>query len=355
MKIKLLSGVFLACRRIASASLLFLSIVLAVFFVCAAFYAPAKLFSIPLAACGCFLSGWIFGIFLRKVSGLGSKDGDARRALGEQLAENDRLKNECAELRAGKKRLEGQRIDINVLSPVFKLGLVEADMAVKDVKIEWMDDFDKASWYEISPDTRSQYVGILQKSFKTTYGVDLKRVLIHEDSDCLRVAGVEPVLIGHKDDKTEWLLRQVQEYPLQVIDEDKTPKDPLPDMDYGSGFTRDNKYYGINTKKPFEGILDMNLICPRSERQEKELQERINNGMDGVSPFVNNYVREMAKGFIRIFLAPAQKPIEFVSTPIAEVEGDPKWLGLEDFAQKYNKRLDMQTPALVDSSADVCP
>ena len=355
----MLRRALLVCKRIVSTPLLFLSIVLAVAFVCVGFYMSSKsfgiLFGIPLASVGCFVSGWIFGILLRKVVDLGTEGGDIRKELKKKTTENDKLRNECERLKAEKIRLEKQRIDINAFDPIFKLGLVEANMTIKDVKTEWVDDFDKAPWFKPgASDTRSKYVGILQKSFKATYGIDLKKVRVHRGTNCLQVAGITPELIGHKDDEKQWLLRQVQEYPLQIMDKDKHAAESLPDIDYDNGFMKDNKYYGINMKKPFAGSRDMNLISLYSEKQEEDLQNRINNGMGDELHYVNDYIRNMAKCFIEILLAPTKKKIEFVTKALDKNESDPNWLGLKDFAKDFNKRIDKSISALPESSIEVC-
>ena len=343
---KKLASIILDVHRLAAMAGLFLAVALAGASVAGSFFVPTKALGVLLSSVGCFAAGWLFSVFLAKTVRLGSKERDAAAALAVQRAENERLQNEMAELRAEKKRLESQRIDINAVRPVLKLGLMEADMSIKDVKIAWQNDFDNGHMIELDAldngPKRSQYVGVLQRSFKATYGVDLAKLRIREDDDCLRVAGIVPESLGFKNDRTTWLLRQIQTFRLKRFDE--TSGVPMPVADISTGFKSGDYFYEIDREKPFDGILDLNQTAAASETQEKELRGRINNGIGEEFRNVNGYIRDMAEGFVRILLAPVKKPIVFEPTPLKEIEKESGWLVLEDFAKDYNKRLEAPSP-----------
>lgn len=334
-----LTDLFLDVHRFSAKAGLFLAIALAGVSIAGSCFVPTKVLSILLSAMGCFASGWFFASFLTKTMHLGFEERDADEALAAQREENAKLQSEVAELRAKNRRLEKQRIDINDVRPIIKLGLMEADMTVKDVKIEWMDDdFEKEGLIEsIRHARRSQYVGVLQRSFKAVYGVDLAKLRIREDDDCLRVAGIAPESLGMKDDESKWLLRQVQRYRLKTTS--KIAESAVPNADVSTGFFADDKYYEIDRKASFEGILDLNRTAEPSNAQEKELRERINNGIGEEFRNVNGYIREMAEGFVRILLAPVKKPVVFIATPMAEIDDSSSWLLLEAFAKDWNRRL----------------
>ena len=337
---KKINSLFLGIRKFGVSLGLFLAVALAGGSVAASFFVPTKALGVFLSAVGCFAAGWVFAVFLSRSIQLGASERETNESLLAQLTDkteaNARLENEIAGLRSENRRLERQRIDINAVRPVLKLGLMEAEMSIKDVKIAWMNDFDEGGLF--SSATRSQYVGVLQRSFKATYGVDLSKLRVREDGDCLRVAGISAESLGFKDDETEWLVRQAQKYTLKETSE--TAGGPMPVPNPATGFKSGDKYYEIDKQSSFEGSIDLNATAEASGRQERELRTRLNKGIGEEFRNVNGYIREMAEGFIGVLLSPVKKPVVFVETPLAEIERDPKWLALEDYAKEYNRKLD---------------
>ena len=338
MKFRFISALMLYCRRFISTIALFGSVVLAVASVVGSYYVPTKLLGIPVSAVGCFLSGWLFGGFLRKVAVLGSKERDKDEAHNKDVSKITHLEEENANLRADNRRMASQRIDVNAFHRILNIGLAQADMVIKDVAIKWMEDFNEEGLFGCA--TRSQYVGVLQHSFKAVYGVDLAKLRVHEETDAILVAGIEPESLGLKEYKTEWISRQSHKYKLKL----KTPCDTQGDLTNGlndlTDFNHGDKIYEIDRDKPFEGRMDLNLIDPYSRAQDEELRERINNATGSEFKSVNKYIQEMAKGFVEFLLMPVGKPIEFdAETTLAEVEGKDGWLSVKDFVDNYNKRL----------------
>ena len=324
---------------------LFAAIALAGGSVAGSFFVPTKAVGVFLAAIGCFAAGWMFCAFFAKAIGLAKEEGSSEKKLEEELRKTKEAKasaeNRAAELENENARLKNQRIDINAVRPVLKLGLVEAEMSVKDVKVAWMNDFDSEGMGPIKSiyhATRSQYVGVLERSFKAAYGVDLMKLKIREEDNRIRVVGIEPESLGFKDDETTWLVRQTQTYRLKATNE--TDGGPMPAADPATGFKSGEKYYEIDRAQPFKGSLDLNKTATFCERQEKELARRLNNGVGEDFRSVNFYIRQMAEGFIRMLLAPVKKPVEFDPIPTAQIEGESGWLALEDYAKEYNRKLD---------------
>lgn len=337
---------FLETRRFVAALKLFLAVALVVASIAGSFFVPTKALSVLISSIGCFAAGWLFAVFFATALKLGSKEQDLARSLAAEKKENVELKNEVVELRAETKRLENQRIDINAVRPVLKLGLEEADMSIKDVEIEWLDDFDNGHMIELDAfdngPKRSKYIGVLQRSFKATYGVDLEKLRIQEDGDCLRVAGIATESLGLKDDEITWLLCQTQQFRLRRVKEETKRDDSL------SGFQEGEDYYEVDREKGFTGSLDLNETDKYKTKQIKKLSKRIGNGIGReFEEFqnINTYIRNMAKEIVKMLLAPMKKSIVFEPTPLAEIERDPNWLILEDFVKGYNKSLD----ALIES------
>lgn len=334
------SSVFGTAQRWGARLCLMATIVLAAGAVAGSFLVPTKPLGVLLASGGCFAAGWMFAAALAKNLQMA---GDDRQSLDEVQkraerlqAQNQGLQVQLDDLRREKERLEHQRIDINAIRPILKLGLAEADMSIKDVKVAWMEDFAPGSM--VSGPTRSQYVGVLQRSFKAAYGVDLGKVRFREGGDCIRVAGIAAESLGFKDDRTEWLVRQTQKYRLKSTS--LTSGVPIPVADAAKGFAAGDNYYEIDPAKTFEGSRDLNRSSTQADAQEEDLRRRINQGTGSDFQNVNAYIREMVQGFLRYLLAPVGKPLLFVETPVGELEGESGWLALEDFAEEFNRRLE---------------
>jgi hypothetical protein len=312
------------------------TVVLAAGAVAGSFLVPTKALGVLLASGGCFVAGWMFAAALAKNVQLAGGDSEAQKRAERLQVQNQGLQVQIDDLRSEKERLEHQRIDINAIKPILKLGLAEADMSIKDVKVAWMNDFEAGGMF--SSATRSQYVGVLQRSFKAAYGIDLSKVRFREASDCIRIAGIATESLGFKDDESVWLLQQTQKYKLKGTS--LTSGGPIPVADAATGFTAGDNYWEIDRGAPFEGGLDLNRTSTQAKAQEDELRKRINQGIGSEFENINSYIREMVKGFLGFLLAPVKKPLLFVETPVKELEGKSEWLALEDFAGDFNRRLE---------------
>ncbi len=322
--------------RLGAAAGLFLAVALAVCAVAGSFLIPTKPLGVGVAAVGCFAAGLLFApFFARLKGGKPIPHDELERERREVMA----ARKQIAALEAENTRLKHQRIDINSFSPILKLGLAEADMSVRDVKIEWMDDFKPGNMLTnvIGGPTRSKYIGVVQRSFKAVYGVDLMKLKICEDEDRIRVAGIVPENIGIKDDETHWLLRQAQTYRLRATS--LTYGETSPQCAPGDGWGDGERFWQIDKTAPFEGSLDLNKTIAMADAQERELGERINRSQGAEFKALNGYIQQMAEGFVRLLLAPAQKKVVFVRTPLAEIGEKDGWLSLEDFVAAFNNRL----------------
>jgi hypothetical protein len=338
--LKWVASVFAAIQRWGGRFCLLGTILLAAGSVAGSFLVPTKALGVLLASGGCFAAGWMFAAFFAKNVELAGSErqsaAEEKKRADHLQAQNQGLQTQIDELRREKERLEHQRIDINAIRPILKLGLADADMSIKDVKMAWMNDFESGGVF--SSATRSQYVGVLQRSFKAAYGIDLSKVRFREASDGIRVAGIATESLGFKNDKTVWLLQQTQKYKLKTTS--LVSGGPIPASDAATGFPAGDNYYEINSDEPFEGRADLNLTREQAKTQEEELRQRVDQGVGAEFGNVNSYIREMLKGFLGFLLAPVKKPLFFVDTPLGEVEGKAGWLALEDFAKDFNRRLE---------------
>ena len=324
-------------ERLSAAFGLFLAVALAACAVAGSFLIPTKPLGVGVAAVGCFAAGWLFASVFARLKGgaTPSLQGELERERREVMA----AKKKIADLEADNDRLKHQCIDINSFSAILKLGLAEADMSVRDVKIEWMDDFKPGNMLTnvIGGPTRSKYIGVVQRSFKAVYGVDLMKLKIREDEDSIQVAGIVPESIGIKDDETRWLLRQAQTYRLKATS--LTYGEESPQCAPGDGWGDGERFWQIDKTAPFEGSLDLNKVEEFANAQERELGERINRSQGPEFKMMNGYIRQMAEGVVRLLLAPAKKNVVFVETPLAKIVDKDGWLSLKDFAIVFNNRL----------------
>lgn len=333
-----LKRILTALQRFSAAIGLFFSFVLASASVASSFFVSTKpLFGVPLgvllSAVGCFASGWIFAVCLRKVGFLGSSERELSNQLDQQKKGNAQLSSEITKLRAEKERLEKQRIDINAFRPILQLGLAQADMTITDVAFDWMDDFDNGYIY----DTQSQYVGVLRQSFKAVYGVDLAKLRIREEPKVLRVVGIEPENLGVKDYKSKWLLRAAQKFKLKKISS-ISEWNVIDQVEHK--IKEQIIHYEKDKEKPFDGSMNLNPIAKYFERQENSLRDRINNVKGAEFRTINDYIQKMARGFVEMLLAPVKKAVVFDNTiSFADIDGKNEWLVLEDFAKSYNEKI----------------
>ena len=306
-----------------------------------AFFVPGKFFGVPITAIGCFASGWIFSVCIVKVKKHVNEYENTQSLKKENsdlIKENSALTNENAEKDQEIERLKNQRIEINSFTPVLKLALVEADMKVKDVKFEWLNDFSAGIRNPLSKDKhfkdpkRSQYIGVIERSFKMNYGVDLKGVRILDGGNCLYVTGIKPARVGTLAENSKWLVRQVNTYHLKPCKES---------CSQALGFRHsDGTYYEINSNEKFEGRRDPNSVEQYRYVQERDLIERTNTGAGNEFEWVNKYINNMAEAIVRSILSRTGKEVEFVDEPNSEVLNKKAWRSITNFVEVHNKRID---------------
>ena len=334
-----LGALCMGVRRLEVMLGLGVAVALSIFSGIGGFLVPTKILGVIFTAIGCFVAGWLFSVSLSKFARQEPKDGESGMPFQKELKEKEsmiqRLENTANDLKAEKECLERQRIDINAVRPVFKLGLMDAKMSISDVKIAWDKDFEEEGIF--SKARRSQYIGVLRRSFKATYGVDLAKLYVRDDVDSIQVAGIATENLGFRDVNTEWLVRQIQTYSLKATSE--TDGGAVPSGNPAVGFKHMENFYEIDRQEPFTGTFDRDRTADFCEQQERELSMRLDKGIGEEFCNLNNYIKNMAKGVIRLLLSPTGKRVDFIETSIAQIREEDGWMTLEDFSNGFNKGI----------------
>lgn len=334
-----LGALCMGARRLGVMLGLGVAVALSIFSGVGGFLVPTKILGVIFAAIGCFVAGWLFSVSLSKFTRLESKDCETEMSFRKELKEKEskiqRLESTVNDLMAQKEYLERQRIDINAVRPVFKLGLMDAKMSISDVKIAWDNDFEEEGIF--SKAQRSQYIGVLRRSFRATYGVDLAKLYVRDDVDSIQVAGIATENLGFRDVNTEWLVRQIQTYSLKSTSE--TEGGAMPSGDPTIGFKHLENFYEIDRQEPFAGTLNRERTAYFSEQQENDLSKRLDKGIGEEFYTLNNYITNMAKSVIQLLLSPVGKRVDFVETSLAQLREEDGWMTVEDFANGFNKGI----------------
>lgn len=321
----------LTLQRLGAETGCIAGMILAAGSVAGSFFVPTKALGIFVSSIGCFLSGCIFTAFFAKSMKLAAtvqaKNENLAKELDAKIKEVARLKSDAEQLRMERDRLNHQRIDINSVGPILKIGLAEVDMKIKDFKQVWCDDLED-HW--LTAPKRSQYLGLLEKSFKATFGIDMKKLMFQEGPDFIRVWGFETENIGFRDlEENHWLLRQNQRFALKT----RLANDQNPPTDPEESFVENGVQYTIDRTKIAEVSLDLNQLETNSKSQSEELAARINRLIGPEFTIVNAHIRDMTEKLLTMLLKPLEKQLLFIDT---KPEG--KGLPLDEFVKECNKR-----------------
>ena len=301
------------------------SVALLIMFVAVSFFIPTKALGVGVATAGAFVSGCLFMSFLKRVEESSKQD---RENAEELKAETDKLRAELDEAKLALDNMKGQRIDVNSIMPIMKLALGEIDMTTRSFVEEWKDDFDDG----VFTDTRSKYIGLLEKKFKANVGVDMRKLRFRAEGDRIVVSGLKAEHIGFQQlTEDKWLLRQNQKYTLKSAPAyaDGTQYNPT------ETFEKNGKRYTIDRIHAPEVDIDLNNLEASSHKQLEGLNKQINelNG-PGFAMF-NKYVVNLTREFLTVLLNPLAKKIEFITDDTKHDAGLP----LNEFVSECNKQM----------------
>lgn len=289
-----------------------------------ALYTPTKLLAVLTAAIGCSLGTGIIAMTLPKQAAI--KIDEERRQIEEAARNNARIEEQLtqfARLEAEREKLQSEierhkrmRVDVNSYRAILKLGVAELDSQVTDFKKDVLGEERRDQWYQPGRSEVTEYIGVLHYRYRAFLGVDLTKLRFRDCEDgTLEVSGLESEFQGMKDQKKQWLLREIRQHKLK--------KNPLPE-DY--------------QVLPQDGRL-----VDKSDAQENELIDRINNGTNFKS--LDSHIIKMAAEFTRLLLAPMGKTIVFAKNQ--NLEG----VGFLEYLAFHNIALDKQVRQLEEKKA----
>jgi hypothetical protein len=308
-------SVFATLKQIGYFSVVVLGIIIiAGTIVCSIMYVPTKELSIIASTIGSCI-GMIFIMqAYTKLSVLRVENEKQNLAKAKELQEKvHNQTHEIHKLQVEKTRLETMRLDVNSITPVLKLVLLEMDCILKDFKREKMEIKESIAPTILGmkvPFTHDhekmyEYIGLLTKTFQANIGIDLNKVRIALDKDTIIVSGIQSEFMGTKNPKINWELYELRKF-----------------------HKKDDKI------KTYE-IIDneSHKLSDAKDRQEREVEDRINNGVD--LKHNEGSVERIGQQFIRLILKPINKEIKF--SAIAPSENT---FSLIEFIASHNREIE---------------
>lgn len=188
-------------KRVGYRLLIAAGVGVAVLFIAFGLLIDVKSLSVLLAALGAALGALIVGLSLPKllVAAGSQRERQLEADLKAALAERTRL---AAEI----ERVKGQQLQFQQVQTVLKLTLLEVDATLTDFKEEELGTRDKT----LGGAEAHRYVGVLRKRVKVLLGMDLARLRVKAEGPVLLIDGLHAEFQGVREDREDWLLRQIQ-------------------------------------------------------------------------------------------------------------------------------------------------
>lgn len=229
---------------------------------------------------------------LRKLLASDSDITMTQSALARERAERLVKEQAVAACQQEIARLERRRIDVNRITPVMQLGLLEVEMDITDFVRKAFDGKGNPLPEMEKVPGHLEYVGCLRKTFKTTLGVDLEKLLFFEDGDRLWVTGLSGVSLGLKDLETKRSLGEVRVRERSVT-------------------------------SPMKGELVVQDLHAQQSKFDTEQEVVLQTGVNKSVPLENmdKHIKRLAEGWLRIILAPLEKQIVFGDPPPSVANG----------------------------------
>ena len=291
-----------------------------------ALYIPIKVLAILAASVGSSIGSGVIALTIPKLTAIllneerkKIQEEVTRRAkIEEKLKSFSKLESEREKLQCEIERQKRMRIDVNSYRAILKLGVAELDLDVTDFKRETLTEDKQDSWYQLGREEKTEYVGVLNYKFKAFLGVDLTRLrFLDKENDTLEVSGLESEFQGMKDQKKEWLLREI----------------------------RTHKFEGSILPENYEILSKDGHLVDNSDKQENELTDRINEGINFKN--LDDHIIKMATVFISLLLKPLGKSITFETSQ--NLDG----VGFIEYLEFHNIDLDKRIKFLEDEKAKI--
>ena len=220
---------------------------------------------------------------------------------------------EIAQLEARVKQLQGMGLNVNSIKTLLSLNLLEIETHLRDFKKQEVAETVKPGMIS---DTRitNEYFGYIDEKIKVRYGVDLKKIRVHEENSKIVVSGIKCEYQGIREQDTVDEHYEIREKKVSA------------------------KESSDGNVEVYSHVIvqgDKNGLLLKSHKEHvAELKKKLNSGVDltgleGTSTFVEN----LGKEFIKNFFARTGIPIEFVDESV--VGG----CSLEEFVQRHNNKV----------------
>lgn len=188
-------------KRIGYRLLIAVGVGVAVLFIAFSLLIDVKSLSVLLASIGAALGALITGLALPKllVAAGSQREKQLEQDLKVALAERTRL---VAEI----ERVKSQQLQFQQVQTVLKLTLLEVDATLTDFKEEDLGTRER----KLGGVETHRYVGVLRKKVKVMLGMDLARLRVKAEGSILVIDGLHAEFQGVREDREDWLLRQIQ-------------------------------------------------------------------------------------------------------------------------------------------------
>ena len=212
------------------------------------------------------------------------------------------LKNEI-------ERLQNMQLNVSSIENLLSVSLLEIDTHFQDFKKKTVAD---AVQENVFGKTRkiTEYLGYFNEKIKVRYGIDLKKIRIHDSGTKIVVSGIKCEYQGVREQDTVNTHYELREKRVSAD---------------GSA---------IHSHKVVQGDKDSLLLDAHKEHQS-ELKKKLNSGIDltgleGASTFVE----KLGEEFVRNFFFRTGREIEFSESD--SETGYP----LEEYVQRYNRQIE---------------
>lgn len=192
---------FAPLKRIGYRLLFAAGVGVAVLFIAFSLLVDLRSLSVMLAALGAALGALIIGLALPKllVNAGTQREKQLEQELRTALAQR-------TQLAADIERLKAQQVQFQQVQTVLKLTLLEVDATLTDFKDEALGSVERT----LGGAEDHRYVGVLRKKVKVMLGIDLAKLRVKTEDHTLLIDGLHAEFQGVREDKADWLLRQIQ-------------------------------------------------------------------------------------------------------------------------------------------------
>lgn len=204
---------FAPLRRIGYGLLFAAGVGVAVLFIATSLLVDVKAVAVLLAALGAALGALIVGLAAPKLLVAAGSQREKQLAAELQSSIAERLR-----LAAEVERVKAQQLQVQQVQAVLKLTLLEVDATLTDFKTAELGQVERV----MGGLENHRYVGVLRKRAKVMLGIDLARLRVKEEPGALVIDGLKAEFQGIREDRDDWLLRQIHVDQDNVVMSNKT-------------------------------------------------------------------------------------------------------------------------------------